>query len=164
MGLLTDSFFISALRSNKELVEQLPAGDFYNNVAYPDVDMDNVEMPYIIVNNDGGDNVIETKDDMFEGAEDDVAISIRVVARNRKELAKLVLSVRRTIRDYIIEVTGKIYAHTETKDEKLCPIDYKISFSEIAYDMLKPSHTQILNYQCKTSNEILENYEQEETG
>ena len=45
MGLLTDSFFITALRSNEDLVAMLPDGDFYNNVAFPDVDMENVELP-----------------------------------------------------------------------------------------------------------------------
>ena len=90
MGLLTDSFFITALRSNTTLVAQLPAGDFYNNVAFPDVDMENVELPYIIVNNDGGNNVEETKDDNFEGSVDLVNISIRVVARSRQELADMV--------------------------------------------------------------------------
>ena len=54
MGLLTDSFFIRAIKSNSDLLAKLPAGDIYNNVADPDFDMENVELPYIVVNNDGG--------------------------------------------------------------------------------------------------------------
>lgn len=157
MGLLTDSFFITALRSNADLVAQLPDGDFYNNVAFPDVDMENVELPYIIVNNDGGSNVAETKDDMLEGWEDNVDISIRVVARSRQELANLVITVRKTIRDYVIAVMERISAGTATEDDKLCPEEYNFSFGEVAFDMLKPSHTQILTYQCKTYNEIMNN-------
>lgn len=157
MGLLTDSFFITALRSNEDLVTMLPDGDFYNNVASPDVDMENVELPYIIVNNDGGSNVAETKDDMFEGYEDDVNISIRVVARSRQELANIVMDVRKTIRDYVIAVMERISAGTATEDDKLCPEEYNFSFGEVDFDMLKPSHTQILSYQCKTYNEILDN-------
>lgn len=155
MGLLTDSFFITALRSNADLVAQLPGGDFYNNVAFPDIDMENVELPYIIVNNDGGSNVAETKDDMLEGWEDDVSISIRVVARSRQELANMVMAVRKTIRDYVIAVMERISAGTATEDDNLCPEEYNFSFGEVAFDMLKPSHTQILTYQCKTYNEIL---------
>lgn len=158
MGLLTDSFFITALRSNADLVAKLPDGDFYNNVAFPDIDMENVELPYIIVNNDGGSNVAETKDDMFEGYEDNVDISIRVVARSRQELANLVMTVRKTIHDYVIAVMERIENGTATDDDKLCPEEYNFSFGEVAFDMLKPSHTQILTYQCKTYNEIL-NYE-----
>ena len=45
MGLLTDSFFIRAIKSNADILAMLPAGDIYNNVADPDYDMDNVELP-----------------------------------------------------------------------------------------------------------------------
>ena len=159
MGLLTDSFFITALRSNTELVAQLPAGDFYNNVAYPDVDMENVQLPYIIVNNDGGNNVEETKDDNFEGSVDLVNISIRVVARSRQELADMVMTVRKTVHNYVLAATERNEAGTSTDDDNLCPDDYNFSFSEVAFDMFKPSHTQILNYQCRTSNDIFDDNE-----
>jgi hypothetical protein len=161
MGLLTDSFFITALRSNTELVAQLPAGDFYNNVAYPDADMENVQLPYIIVNNDGGNNVEETKDDKFEGTVDSVAISIRVVARSRQELADMVLAVRKTVHDYVLAATERNEAGTGTGDDNLCPEDYNFSFSEVANDMQKPSFTQILNYQCRTSNDIFDDDDNE---
>ena len=162
MGLLTDSFFITALRSNTTLVTKLPAGDFYNNVAFPDEDMVNVELPYIIVNNDGGGNLAETKDDMFESNEDNVTISIRVVARSRQDLADMVLAVRKTIRDYIIATQTRIFNHTASGDDNLCPDEYSLQFSEVAFDMFKPSHTQILYYQCQTTNELFIDNEQED--
>ena len=67
MGLLTDAFFKSALESNDDLMAVLPAHAIYNNIADPDYDMENVPVPYIIVNNDGGNNDTQTKDD-YEGA------------------------------------------------------------------------------------------------
>ena len=159
MSLITDAIFVKALRSNAELIEQLPAGDFYNNVAYPDADMENVQLPYVIVNNDGGNNVEETKDDNFEGTIDNVAISIRVVARSRQELANMVLAVRETVHDYITAAAERNEAGTGTGDDNLCPEDYNFSFSEVANDMQKPSFTQILNYQCRTSNDIFDDNE-----
>ena len=90
MGLLTDSFFIRALKSNAALLAKLPAHDIYNNVADPDYDMDNVELPYIIVNNDGGQEGDTTKDAWSESSEDKVNISILMVCRNRAELAETV--------------------------------------------------------------------------
>ena len=78
MGLLTDSFFIRALKSNAALLAKLPAHDIYNNVADPDYDMDNVELPYIIVNNDGGQEGDTTKDAWSESSEDKVNISILI--------------------------------------------------------------------------------------
>ena len=49
MGLNTDIFFIKAIKSNSELMSMLPAGDVYDNIANPDIDMDNVKIPYTIL-------------------------------------------------------------------------------------------------------------------
>ena len=50
MSLITDAIFVKALRSNTELIEQLPAGDVYNTaIALPEEEADNASVPYIIV-------------------------------------------------------------------------------------------------------------------
>ena len=157
MGLLTDSFFIQALESNEPLVAMLPAHGFYNNVAYPDVDMQNADLPYIIVNNDGGRNEGMSKDDMMEGPVDQVNISIRIVGRNREELNEMAVAVRKTIHDYVVDAQSRVIDKEPQEGDELCPNDYAFSFSEIAYDMLKPSVTLILNYDCETDNDLLEN-------
>ena len=157
MGLLTDSFFIQALESNEPLVAMLPAHGFYNNVAYPDVDMQNADLPYIIVNNDGGRNEGMSKDDMMEGPVDQVNISIRIVGRNREELNEMAGAVRKTIHDYVVAAQDRVINSEALEGDELCPNDYAFSFSEIAYDMLKPSVTLILNYDCETDNDLLEN-------
>lgn len=157
MGLLTDSFFIQALESNEPLVAMLPAHGFYNNVAYPDVDMQNADLPYIIVNNDGGRNKGMSKDDMMEGPVDQVNISIRIVGRNREELNEMAVAVRKTIHDYVVDAQSRVIDGEPQEGDELCPNDYAFSFSEIAYDMLKPSVTLILNYDCETDNDLLEN-------
>lgn len=157
MGLLTDSFFIQALESNEPLVAMLPAHGFYNNVAYPDVDMQNADLPYIIVNNDGGRNEGMSKDDMMEGPVDQVNISIRIVGRNREELNEMAVAVRKTIHDYVVDAQNRVCNNEALEGDELCPNDYAFSFSEIAYDMLKPSVTLILNYDCETDNDLLEN-------
>ena len=157
MGLLTDSFFIQALESNEPLVAMLPAHGFYNNVAYPDVDMQNADLPYIIVNNDGGRNEGMSKDDMMEGPVDQVNISIRIVGRNREELNEMAVAVRKTIHDYVVDAQSRVIDGEPQEGDELCPNDYAFSFSEIAYDMLKPSVTLILNYDCETDNDLLEN-------
>ena len=154
MGLLTDSFFIQALESNEPLVAMLPAHGFYNNVAYPDVDMQNADLPYIIVNNDGGRNEGMSKDDMMEGPVDQVNISIRIVGRNREELNEMAVAVRKTIHDYVVDAQSRVIDGEPQEGDELCPNDYAFSFSEIAYDMLKPSVTLILNYDCETDNDL----------
>lgn len=158
-GLSTDIFFIRAIKSNAEILSKLPAGDIYNNIANPDFDMDNVTLPYIIVNNDGGKNDGTTKDDRYESEDDNVTISIRIVARNRKELDTLANGVRETIRAYIIDMDAEIENGGMPDGMELKPNDYQFSFSEIAHDILKPSHNIMFYYQCDVRNDSTEDDE-----
>lgn len=154
MGLLTDIFFIRALRSDEELMQMLPAGDVYNNVADPDYDMENVQIPYIIVNNDGGNNQPGTKDDLCESVEDRTNISIRMVARNRDELSRIALRVRRTVSEFVKDGIMRLQSGETQDGDELCPQDYDFRFSDIANDMDKPAQYLMFYYDCYTINEL----------
>ena len=162
MGLLTDSFFIRAIKSNSELLAKLPAGDIYNNVADPDYDMENVELPYIIVNNDGGSEGDMTKDSWSESPEDKVNISILMVCRSRQELADMTLTVRKTISEFMQATWQRISEGTTEEGDEIAPIQYEFSFSDIAYIMDKPAHRQMFYYNCTTPNEIFIDDEQDD--
>lgn len=155
MGLLTDAFFKHALESDTTLMAELPAGAIYNNIADPDYDMENVPVPYVIVNNDGGENDAQTKDD-YEGAEDKVTISIRIVAKTNDSLRRLAVRIRSTIRDYMQQSAQRIDEGTPAEGDDLRPYDYTFSFSDVSYEPQKPSHTMMLYYQCSTPNEIFQ--------
>lgn len=147
MSLLTDLIFVKALRSNSQLMSQLPAGDVYNTtIALPDIDMENAPIPYVIVSFDGMTNSDETKDNDFEGDTDLVTISIEVAAPTRPMLGELMTTIRETVRDYFI-------AHQNDdsdEDFALIPWDMKPSAGRVAYDPDKPCHWQVLTYQCET--------------
>ena len=163
MGLLTDSFFIRAIKSNAELLAMLPAGDIYNNVADPDFDMENVELPYIIVNNDGGSEGDMTKDSWSESPEDRTNISVLMVCRNREELADMTLTVRKTISDFMKATWQRIEAGTPEEGDEIAPTGYQFSFSDISYIIDKPAHRQMFYYDCTTPNEIyIEDDEQDD--
>ena len=154
MGLLTDSFFIRAIKSNSDLLAKLPAGDIYNNVADPDYDMENVELPYIVVNNDGGQEGDMTKDSWNESPEDKVNISILIVCRSRQDLEDMTLAVRKTISDFMKATWQRIEAGTPEEGDEIAPTGYQFSFSDIAYVIEKPAHRQMFYYDCTTPNEI----------
>ena len=163
MGLLTDSFFVRAIQSNAELLAKLPAGDIYVNVADPDLDMENVPLPYIIVNNDGGQEGDTTKDTWSEGIEDKVNISILMVCRSRQELADMTLAVRKTISDFMKATWQRISEGTPEEGDEIAPTGYQFSFSDIAYIIEKPAHLQKFYYDCTTPNEIyIEDDEQDD--
>ena len=162
MGLLTDSFFIRAIKSNADILAMLPAGDIYNNVADPDYDMENVELPYIVVNNDGGSEGDTTKDAWSESSEDKVNISILMVCRSRQELADMTLAVRKTISDFMKATWQRISAGTPEEGDEIAPTGYQFSFSDIAYIIEKPAHRQMFYYDCTTPNEIYIDDEQDD--
>lgn len=147
MSLLTDIVFVKALRSNEELMAQLPAGDVYNTaIALPEEDADNAPLPYIIVSFDGMQNVDETKDDRYEGTEDKVQIGITVAADTRPQLGAIMTAIRSTIKEYFSEN----YGSDEDEDFALIPIDVSLSASPVQFDSLKPCYWQSFNYNCDT--------------
>jgi len=148
MSLITDAIFVKALRSNAELIEQLPAGDVYNTaIALPEEDADNAPVPYIIVSFDGLQNQDQTKDDDFETENDNVQIGVTVCAETRPKLGELAMDVRRTVREYFREHQGD----NSDEDYALIPEDMTLQAGAVQYDSLKPCYWQQLTYQCDTN-------------
>ena len=147
MSLQTDIIFVKALRSNSELIEQLPAGDVYNTaIALPDEEAENAPLPYIIVSFDGLNNQDTTKDDAFESESDSVQIGITICAGEREELVEMAVAVRTTIREYFREH----YGDDTDEDFALIPDDITLNAQGVQYDSMKPCFWQVLNYQCDT--------------
>lgn len=157
MSLLTDTVFVSALRADSELMQQLPAGDVYNTaIGLPDEQLDNAPLPYIIVSFDGLANDVETKDDPFEGDTDSVQIGIEIAARTRLELGHLADSVRKAVHRYCMN------ANEGDEDFSELPEDYTFSANNVNYDPQKPCYWQILNYQCDYKNNVIADDDEQE--
>lgn len=147
MSLQTDVIFVKALRSNQELISQLPAGDVYNTaIALPDEQADNAPVPYVIVSFDGLNTDDSTKDTVYDALTDDVQIGIVVVARTRPKLAELTIAIRNTIRNYFCSVI----ANPQHEDFALLPNSYTFSASDVKYDADKPCYWQVLTFKCVT--------------
>ena len=150
MSLLTDIIFVKALRSNAELIGQLPAGDVYNTaIALPDEEAENAPLPYIIVSFDGLNNQDTTKHDAFESESDSVQLGITICAGEREELGERAVAVRTTIREYFREH----YGDTTDEDFALIPDDITLNAQGVQYDSMKPCFWQVLNYQCDTETD-----------
>lgn len=146
MSLKTDIIFVRALRSNDELMEQLPAGDVYNTtIAMPEQDAENAPLPYIIVTYDGMQNLDTDKDSPFEGDTDRVQIGIEVAAESRSQLASLTEQIRTTVREFFENLDSS------DEDYDLVPLDVDFSAQAVQYDEWKPCYWQVLQYQCDTN-------------
>ena len=148
MSLQTDVIFVKALSSNAELIAQLPAGAVHNtSIALPDKDLNNAEVPYVIVSFDGMNNQDSTKDNPFDGLTDMVTIGIEIAAKTRTQLAELAIIVRDTIRDYFRQHA----ADPEDEDYELIPYSYQVQAQPVQYDSLKPCYWQQLVFTCDTN-------------
>ena len=146
MSLKTDIIFVRALRSNDELMEQLPAGDVYNTtIAMPEQDAENAPLPYIIVTYDGMQNLDTDKDSPFEGDTDRVQIGIEVAAESRPQLASLTEQILTTVREFFENLDSS------DEDYDLVPLDVDFSAQAVQYDEWKPCYWQVLQYQCDTN-------------
>lgn len=153
MSLATDSIFVSALKSNSDLLEKLTESIeddgttvidetprlYGTAIGLPDEDAENVPVPYVIVTFDGLTNDQGTKDDRYESAYDTVNIGVEVTAKTLDDLHTLTQMVRDTILSYL-----------RTNDTAI--MDYNFAAQQIQYDSLKPCYWQVLTYQCDTIN------------
>lgn len=137
MSLATDKFFIEALFASHAVKTAFEGRIF--DTARPEIDEEEDKIPYLIVTNEGVQNVTESKDDVGESDTDNVTISVLVVATDRQHLAELSQLIRTTLRNAITEDDNEI-------------IDYSFSAGAIQYDGMKPCHFVTLNYQCETEN------------
>ena len=147
MSLQTDIIFVAAIKSDTELLQQLAIGDVYNTaIALPDEDLDNADVPYVIVSQGEGVNDRTTNDD-YEGDTDSVNITIEVAARTRAELGMMADRIRKAVRRY--------FRASEEGDElhDMVPLDYQFSFKPVTYDPLKPCWWMELVYQCDVLND-----------
>ena len=146
----TDIIFVKAIKSDEGILSLLKAGDVYNTtIAMPDEDLDNADVPYVIVSQGEVVNDGTTKDD-YEGDTDSVNITIEVAARTRAELGTLADRIRKAVRRY--------FRASEEGDElhDMVPLDYQFSFKPVTYDPLKPCWWMELNYQCDVNNDIMD--------
>lgn len=146
MSLTVDEVFWHALRQDQDIMEATGERVYTTAITIPPADLDNVDLPYVIISFDGGDNDQSTKDD-YEGDSDSISVGIEVAAKTREDLGTLMHKVRQTVRDYFREVTE------ESEDYDLIPDDYQLSFSAVSWDWEKPCFWQKLTYQCSSDND-----------
>lgn len=145
MSLATDSIFVSAIRSNAELMKYIGGRLYTTGIALPDAEAANVPVPYVVVYFVGLSNQDGSKDDEFESDTDTVSIDILVVAKTREDLANTANAVRKTVKDYV--------ARKYREDDNFPLYDYKFSAGKVQMDVRKPCQFQYLHYECDVIND-----------
>ena len=139
MSLAVDAIFLKAIEADPAIMEAIgnrrwgiaapmPEEDFLNQVA----------VPYIIVNFDGFSSNQGTKDDDFDSGMDSVNVSITIAAQSPNQLAKIACQVRRAVHSYLIAHMG----------EPGIPFETIPGGGRKFYDDLKPAYCMDLTWQC----------------
>lgn len=143
MTLELDSIFMDAIEADAGIMGIIEGRRWCTCAPMPEEDfLDNVKVPYVIVNYNGFTNDNDTKDDPFEGDMDNVNISITMTANNREQLADLASRVRKAVYRYL-------YMH---KDDEGYPRSAVVSGGKKFYDQWKPCYGIDLIWQCEVPN------------
>ena len=131
-----DEIFYSALMADDALASAVTGGIYSTCVEVPPTEQDNTPLPYIVITDDGLQNVQGTKDDVWEGFEDAVMAGVIINAESPREVHRLAKAVRHAIASYIHSMTvGRPYLRSLTS-------------SGTEWDWTKPCYTTTLSYQC----------------
>jgi hypothetical protein len=147
-----DEILYDAIRASEEIMQAV--GDRVVSTCFevgPD-DLDNTDLPCIIVTDDGLTNNQQTKDNVWEAGEDRVQASVEVDATSPKQVKRLIRMVRKSINNYITTL------YTQGED---IPNLQSVQTNGVAWDWMKPCYHSTVSYQCDVENGLYDD-EQEE--
>ena len=108
----------------------------------PPDQLDNTDVPNIIITDDGFQNNVTTKDCVWEGGEDEVRVTVDIAGKSPQEVQQIMRRVRKAVETYM--------ANFGTDMPELV----SLTPGELAWDWLKPCYYKPLIYQCITKADI----------
>lgn len=147
MSLCTDKFFYQAIAADATITGAT-GGRIYNTADDSVENEEDTQVPYVIITNQGGQNVVEDKDDTGESDTDQDNISIEVAATSREELHAICVAIRKAVKQAFADFTDE---DAETLGFTI--EDYNLNYGPVSFDPWKPCFWQTLNYQCETTAE-----------
>ena len=131
-----DEIIYEAIIANETLQTETGGRIQSTCIEVPPTDDDNTPLPYIIIAEEQLQNEQGTKDNVWEGDMDHVAVSVIISANSPADVKRLRRLVRQAIAKYVEEhETGYLYLTSLTYDG-------------IAWDWTKPCYYSTLHYKC----------------
>ena len=104
--------------------------------------LDNTEVPNIIITDDGFTNNVTSKDCVWEGGEDEVRVTVDIAGNSPEEVRQIMRKVRKAVETYIANLGTDM------------PELVSLTSGELAWDWMKPCYYKPLIYQCITKADI----------
>ena len=153
MSLQLDTVFLDAIEADETIMQMIGGRRWCTSAAMPEeAFLENVDVPYVIVNYDGFSTDNESKDDPFDSGDDKVNIRITIAAKNMEQLGDLASHVRRAVHSYLL-------AHA---DDDGMPTGTTPSGGRKYYDEDKPCYVIDLTWQCDAYFDLNEDNDEQE--
>ena len=108
----------------------------------PPNEEDNTQLPNIIISDDGFQNNVTTKDCVWEGAEDQVQVTVDIAAASPHEVKRIMRKVRKVVEVYMASLGSAM------------PELVNLASGDLAWDWMTPCYHKPLIYQCITPADI----------
>ena len=139
-----DEIIYDAIKADDDLIAAIGGRVVSTCFEVSPTEADNTPVPNIIVTDDGFQNLIGTKDNVWESGEDTVQASVDIAADSPSEVKRLVRMVRKAVETHMCS----LYASGEQTPEL-----ESLTSDGIAWDWMKPCYYQKLTYQCITNTD-----------
>ena len=118
----------------------------------PPDQLDNTEVPNIIITDDGFTNNVTTKDCVWEGGEDQVQVTVDIAGNSPQEVKQIMRRVRKAVETYMASL-----------DYSVLPELVSLTSGELAWDWMKPCYYKPLIYTCTTKADIDDEHQESDS-
>ena len=140
-----DELIYEAILADQSLMSTIGGRVTSTCFEIPPDQLDNTEVPNIIITDDGFQAEIFTKDDIWDSDTDRVQATVDIAARSPAEVKQLVRKVRKAVNDYI---------HTMYESGQDIPSLQSLTSDGVAWDWMKPCYYQKLYYTCDVAVDL----------
>lgn len=137
-----DELIYEAIKADETLMAIIGGRVVSTCFEIPPDELDNTDVPNIIITDDGMQNNVTTKDCVWEGAEDQVQVTVDIAAASPSEVKQIMRKVRKAVEVYMASPGNEM------------PTLVSLTAGELAWDWMKPCYYKPLIYQCITKADI----------
>ena len=137
-----DELIYDAIVADESLMSTIGGRVVSTCFEIPPDQLDNTDVPNIIITDDGFTNNVTTKDYVWEGGEDQVQVTVDIAGNSPQEVRQIMRKVRKAVENYMCSLgSGR-------------PELVNLTAGELAWDWMKPCYYKPLIYQCVTQADI----------
>ena len=137
-----DELIYEAIKADETLMAIIGGRVVSTCFEIPPDELDNTDVPNIIITDDGMQNNVTTKDCVWEGGEDQVQVTVDIAAASPSEVKQIMRMVRKAVEVYMASLGNEM------------PTLVSLTAGELAWDWMKPCYYKPLIYQCITKADI----------